>query len=419
MAVGLGAAVYLGLLPLNGLRARLPSLWQRGRTWGAAVRGLLGLGGSCLQGISWLFFMWWDEAIILAQRGWALMRRPREPAPAGENVGSLVISRLLEAFDTLRETLACLDGQLAESTADVAAEKLLEYRETLERAHQTWIDAIRATSSQLQEALAASTLPDGTAHTLQSAIHEHLEALQTLLVDLADLEPCNTLRARAILRGSVVNMLELSQDMVDRLLGTLAAYDQSRGPAALPAIEQQDPLTGLPNLRGLESWLQPRRARPSASEGLAGVLVYVDGLEAINRKWGIHVGDRVLVEVARLVRKSARPPRLAARICGPQFLLLLPTRSVASAQRIAEQLRRKVEALRLAALSEPPQITATCLAALCDPTQPADTLVRQLHRALYERLEWEPNHTWLLEEGVVRRVTPSAAPAASQVCSTR
>ena len=416
LGVGVGAAVYLGFVPVDGLGRRARAFWEVRRAWSTAMRARLWAGGSFFQGFSWLFHRWSDEVIILAQRAWEMVRR-RSAAPQSESPASLPISRLLEPFDHLRETLASLDARLAASAAETAPEELLRYRETIEIAHQRWIEAGQNAAQQLQEARGTALLPEETASSLQSAIHEHLEALQTLLVDLAELDASKPLRARAILRGSLVSTLELSQDLIDRLLGTLAAHDQTQRPAALPAAEQRDPLTGLANLRGLESWLQPRRARPTASQGLAGVLVYVDRLEAVNRRWGVHVGDRVLIEVARLVRKSARPPRLAARICGPQFLLLLPIHSLASAQRLAEQLRRKIEALQLTGMHDPPRITATCLAALCDATQPADSMVRLLHRALYERENDQPNQTWVLEEGKTRLVSPPASQAAAHTAT--
>ncbi len=421
VAVGMGAAVYLGFLPLEGLRVRAKLLWRGRCAWGRAVRERLWARREFVHGVSWFLSRWADEAIILAQRGWALLGRRRDAESEGEGEESLAISRLLEPFDSLRETLASIDGQLAESTAGASPENLLSCRETIEAAHQRWIEATKNAAVQLQEAAAKSAVPDEIARKLQcaiQAIQEHLDAFEALLVDLVELDISKPLRARAILRGSVVSALELSQDLVDCLVGTLAAYDQAQGTAALPLTEQQDPLTNLPNLRGLEGWLQPRRARSAASHALAGVLVYVDGLEAVNRRWGVHVGDRVLIEVARLVRKSVRPPRFAARICGPQFLLLLPTRKLASAQRVAEQLRRKVENLQLAGMQEPPRITATCLAALCDAAEPADAMVRQLHRALFERGEKEPNQTWVLQDGIMRLVSSAGAALASQACGT-
>lgn len=408
--------MYLGFLPLDRLRARAQLLWQSRGPWGRAVRERLTAQRKLVHAAFWWFSRWTDESIILTQAAWALMRRRRHAQSGGDTVESLSVARLLEPFDHLRETLASLDSQLAEAPADVAPENLLKYRETIEAAHRTWIEASKHAASQLQEAGAAAAIPDQMARTLHGAIQEHLDALETLLADLAELDVSKPLRARAILRGSVLSTLELSQDLVDQLVSMLAAHDQARGTTALSATEQQDPLTGLPNLRGLEAWLQLRRGRSAASHALAGVLVYVDGLETVNRHWGVHVGDRVLIEVARLVRKSARPPRFAARICGPQFLLLLPIRSIASAQRLAEQLRRKVETLQLAGMLEPPHITATCLAALCDASEPADAMVRQLHHALFERKEKAPNQTWVLQEGNMRLVSPPSTAQMEQPC---
>ncbi|MCL6504867.1 MAG: GGDEF domain-containing protein [Pirellulales bacterium] len=407
LAVGIGVAVYLGVLPARRLVAQAQQLRQSPRNWGAALAGRLRAGIDA-HSLSWLLSRWTDEVMILAQRCWALLSFWRQPRESEEAAKIVPVAELIAPYDTLRETLAVLDSQLADSAENLQPQTLVTYRETLESAHQRWIAAGKQAAAQLQQACTSSALPEETARSLESTIQEHLEAIETLLIDLGELDTSKPVRARAILRGSVVNLLELSQDLMDRLLCTLAAADQAPSAIGWPAKGHLDPLTGLPNMRGLESWLQPRRARPAAAKGLAGVLVYVDALQTINRKWGVHVGDRVLVEVARLVRKSARPPRLAARICGPQFLLLLPVRSLAFAQRLAEQLRRRIEALQLTGMPEPPSVTATCVAALCDATQPADAMVRQLHRALYERDACEPNQTWVLKDGAMRLVSARA-----------
>jgi len=105
-----------------------------------------------------------------------------------------------------------------------------------------------------------------------------------------------------------------------------------------------DPLTELPNRRYADRRLQQVWAGARRNgESLACMLVDVDEFKAINDLFGHDAGDRVLREVALVLRSAARTDDEVCRIGGEEFLIICSSSDAAAAEATAERLRRTVE----------------------------------------------------------------------------
>ncbi|SOD99991.1 diguanylate cyclase domain-containing protein [Caenispirillum bisanense] len=110
-----------------------------------------------------------------------------------------------------------------------------------------------------------------------------------------------------------------------------------------------DPLTGLPNRLGLETWLAEATARcRRESRGLAFLAFDLDGFKRVNDTMGHGAGDELLQEVAARLRGSLRGNDVVVRLGGDEFLLILE--GPASA---AEHQAELVAARLIQALNEP------------------------------------------------------------------
>ncbi|MEM1431927.1 MAG: GGDEF domain-containing protein [Pseudomonadota bacterium] len=135
---------------------------------------------------------------------------------------------------------------------------------------------------------------------------------------------------------------EHHRDAVGRLMAQanrLMRTAETRIDAA-QRLADLDPLTGLLNRRGLERSLC---ARHSAAQRGAVIMMDLDFFKRVNDGHGHDVGDRVLRELARIVRRQMRRPDLAARFGGEEFVLYLSELSQDAALRVAERLRMSVE----------------------------------------------------------------------------
>jgi len=104
-----------------------------------------------------------------------------------------------------------------------------------------------------------------------------------------------------------------------------------------------DRLTDLPNRRQFDESLE----RHSASAGRSGItyavgLIDVDHFKEINDSLGHEIGDRVLVELAEVVRGHLRKSDLAARMGGDEFAVLMTETDAAEAGEVLGRVLRAV-----------------------------------------------------------------------------
>ena len=116
---------------------------------------------------------------------------------------------------------------------------------------------------------------------------------------------------------------------------------------ALLHLAVTDPLTGLANRRCFSDTYAKEFQRAMRDESYLAVLILdVDHFKKYNDEFGHVEGDKCLREVAQSLGSCVkRPGDLAARYGGEEFILLLPKTSPEGALAIAEDARRKIEAL--------------------------------------------------------------------------
>jgi diguanylate cyclase (GGDEF)-like protein len=107
---------------------------------------------------------------------------------------------------------------------------------------------------------------------------------------------------------------------------------------------REDPLTGLANRRHFAQRLAAEmEVALAVGHPLSIAVGDLDHFKVINDRLGHAVGDKVLNEVATLMRGECRPTDLVARIGGEEFALILPGLSQERGLEFCERLRVCVE----------------------------------------------------------------------------
>lgn len=117
----------------------------------------------------------------------------------------------------------------------------------------------------------------------------------------------------------------------------------------LTQLSATDSLTQVANRRYFDERFASEFSRASRENtALSVVMIDVDFFKPYNDEFGHLVGDESLQQVAMAIRDSLkRPTDLAARYGGEEFILLLPSTSLEGAVQLAEEIRQKVESLKI------------------------------------------------------------------------
>ncbi|WP_155836942.1 putative bifunctional diguanylate cyclase/phosphodiesterase [Paraburkholderia mimosarum] len=229
------------------------------------------------------------------------------------------------------------------------------------------------------------------------AVLDHVERLYTfrrvgsypliVVVGLATDDIFAGWRKRAIAIGIASIVLDALLILLSLMFGT-----QLRKRLAVERRLQRlawfDSLTGLPNRAQLQR--EALRILTDTSRNgstLAVLFIDLDRFKRVNDTQGHAVGDEVLSEIARRLRKEIQPDDLIGRLGGDEFLAVVQDCDVLKAKHVAARILHAVSQPILINSEQDTRITisASIGIALCphDGEEP-DTLLRNADLAMYQ-----------------------------------
>ena len=129
--------------------------------------------------------------------------------------------------------------------------------------------------------------------------------------------------------GKVIGVIETIQEITERKI-----YEEH-----LTLMSFHDHLTGLYNRRFFEEEL--KRLDTERQLPLSFIMGDLNGLKIINDVFGHSEGDRLLKEVAEILKKVCRSDDILARWGGDEFVILLPKTSISNAEEIVERIKKE------------------------------------------------------------------------------
>ncbi len=187
-------------------------------------------------------------------------------------------------------------------------------------------------------------------------------------------------------RAALADLRELNANLertVAERTAEVAAANQAlrTANAELAQLATTDALTGAWNRRQFESIgaIEISKAR-RYGEPLSLLLFDIDHFKAINDRYGHPVGDRVLVELTRLLQGHLRASDLLARWGGEEFTLITPHCTTVHALALAERLRRLVASWSFPTVDK---LTVSCGVAELRPRDTFQTWLERADHALY------------------------------------
>ena len=167
--------------------------------------------------------------------------------------------------------------------------------------------------------------------------------------------------------------------------------------AELERLANTDYLTELYNRRYFFNTAEVEFAEAVRSGNLISVtLIDLDHFKQVNDTHGHLAGDHVLVHIAHLIRSNCRAGDVAARYGGEEFAILHPSLDRQNAYRVAERIRKEVEATPF--LLEKDEIGMTLSAGV------VDTRIRKDFLHIDDVLSWADIALYRAKNGGRNRV---------------
>ena len=123
-----------------------------------------------------------------------------------------------------------------------------------------------------------------------------------------------------------------------------AMHDLEQKNKMLEKLALTDPLTGLPNRRAMDRLAERElRRRERMPSPITVGIIDVDHFKNINDRFLLPGGDKVLVDLAKVLQSSARNVDFVGRIGGEEFMIIAPETTVEGATALGERIRTTVE----------------------------------------------------------------------------
>jgi len=154
---------------------------------------------------------------------------------------------------------------------------------------------------------------------------------ETVLLDGGSREITVEINARVIEFAGKKAIVSISRDITRR----------KHAEELIKNMAYEDSLTGLPNRRLFDDRFHIACSGADRNNSRLAILVMdLDGFKDINDSYGHQVGDQVLIEVSRRLRRSIRGNDTVARLGGDEFIILL---SDIKTEEDADKITRKIQ----------------------------------------------------------------------------
>ena len=141
--------------------------------------------------------------------------------------------------------------------------------------------------------------------------------------------------------------VQFAEQVINAAVAALEkAYDLENavmGQEQMRHLAETDPLTSCFNRRALMEKLEQEMDRAARyATMLTGMMIDIDNFKQINDTHGHLVGDRVLKQLAALLKREQRSVDIVARYGGEEFVVLLPETTSTESRNFAERILRRV-----------------------------------------------------------------------------
>jgi diguanylate cyclase (GGDEF)-like protein/PAS domain S-box-containing protein len=161
------------------------------------------------------------------------------------------------------------------------------------------------------------------------------------------IETINTGEIKSV--RSIAKIIYDEKGKPSKVVGTVQDItEQKKREEEVSYLSYHDQLTGLYNRRFYEEELG--RLDTERNLPLTVVMGDVNGLKLINDSFGHSIGDKLLIKVAEIIKKSCRGDDIIARLGGDEFVIILPNTDGAETEKLIKRMHKLAAAEKIGGL---------------------------------------------------------------------
>jgi two-component system, cell cycle response regulator len=212
-------------------------------------------------------------------------------------------------------------------------------------------------------------LPDSRGLGTLNKIHE--KNLETPIIILSGLDD-EAMALEAVKSGAQDYLIKGHIDASHLMRSIRYSIERHRLMQELKSISITDELTGLYNRRGFLV-LAKKQLEMAARFNNTLWLIYIDmdNIKWINDNLGHKEGDRSLIDMSEILKKTFRDSDILGRIGGDEFALLIADEIDTNSQQIIDRAQKNIGSFN-AAMARPYKISVSMGLVACDPASCCD-----------------------------------------------
>ncbi len=150
----------------------------------------------------------------------------------------------------------------------------------------------------------------------------------------------------------------------------------------LEKVASIDKLTGLYNRRMIDEFLKKElESQRRHFSQLSMIMIDIDYFKSVNDTYGHLIGDKVLIQLAKILVENSRKSDIQGRFGGEEFIIICPQTTSESALILAEKLRKAVENFHF---EEVGNKTISLGISSYENVDTMETLIKKADEALYK-----------------------------------
>lgn len=149
-------------------------------------------------------------------------------------------------------------------------------------------------------------------------------------------------------------------------------------------LADTDPLTQLPNRRGLSDWVAEVPQIDTMFQPMLVAMADLDHFKDLNDTHGHHCGDNILQSVAGIIGRRLSPSDTVARWGGEEFCLVMTRRTPVQGEVFIETLRSVIEQTRFDYEGTSLQVTMTFGLVERQRDEPLEQAIKRADLLMYE-----------------------------------